>query len=79
MLLLKGYTKQPYYIMMETDDELYDIHDQRKPFVDTEIGKDIYIEKLIEEWKKKEARNPFYPVLRAVHCWPLAWNECKPA
>lgn len=73
MLLLKGYSKTPWYIIAETDDELYDIHDQSKPFIDTEPGKDIYVEKLIEEWQK----NPLRPKLRAVHVWPLAWDECR--
>lgn len=71
MLLLKGFDKNPWWIAAETENGWYDLFHTSKPYVDTEAGKDLFLESIAAEWQK----NPMRPPLKMIHCWPLAWGE----
>lgn len=73
MLFLKGYKKEAWWIAAETEDDWFDLHTTHKPYIDSEPGKELYLEAICEAWEK----NPKRPPLKALHCWPLAYAELR--
>jgi hypothetical protein len=71
MLLLKGLTKSPWWIAIETENGWYDLFHTGNPFIDSEAGKDLMVESIIEQWQK----SPMRPPIKMVHVWPLAFGE----
>lgn len=69
MLILKGFSKQPWWIELETDDTLISLYHTQRPYIDTERGKDLFVEQLAEQAMRQGL------AVKAIHCWPLAWGE----
>ena len=69
MLILKGTKTIPWWIELETEDNMIALHHMGRPYIDTEAGKDLYVEQLVHQAKIQGID------LKAIHVWPLAWGE----
>ncbi|MCE3234538.1 MAG: hypothetical protein K0Q50_718 [Vampirovibrio sp.] len=73
MLITKGFTRHPWWVEAETEDDMITISSTSKaPFIGTEWEKDLLLEKVTEKLRLGGYVGPL-----SFHVWPLAWGELR--